>query len=67
MNGAVGVVEMINDISDTAWLVNNATAGPYMAVVSTSMFLDVIDLFLLTPDNIAGILVYQNGSTRYFI
>ncbi|XP_013167231.1 PREDICTED: nicastrin [Papilio xuthus] len=64
MNGAVGVVQMIDDVSDAAWLVNNATAGPYMAVVNTAMFLDVIDLFMLKSDNVAGILIYQNGTAR---
>ncbi|VVC94151.1 unnamed protein product [Leptidea sinapis] len=37
-NGTVGVVHMINDISDAQWLVYNSSAGPYIGVVSTNTF-----------------------------
>nr|XP_021182920.2 nicastrin [Helicoverpa armigera] len=59
-NGAVGVVHMIKDISDAQWLMQNASAGPYMAVVSTAMFYDVYELLLSQPALIAGVLLHDN-------
>ncbi|KOB70276.1 Nicastrin [Operophtera brumata] len=50
---------MIRDIDDAKWLVTDAAAGPYMAVVNTSLFNNVIELFMENPDNIAGVLVYN--------
>ncbi|CAH2068575.1 unnamed protein product, partial [Iphiclides podalirius] len=64
INGAVGVVQMINDISDAQWLAHNASAGPYMAVVSTALFHDVIELVMANPANTAGILIYHNSTMR---
>lgn len=61
-NGAVGVVHMIKDVTDAHWLVENATAGPYMAVVSTALFYDVFDLLFKQPELIAGILLYDNAT-----
>lgn len=63
-NGAVGVVQMIKDVSDAQWLVENSTAGPYMAVVSTAQFNDVIELLMEQPANVAGILLYDNITNR---
>ncbi|XP_041974458.1 nicastrin [Aricia agestis] len=63
-NGAVGVVHMVRDISHAQWVVYNATAGPYMPVVSTSVFNIVIELLLEEPSNIAGILVFHNATAR---
>ncbi|XP_069354444.1 nicastrin isoform X1 [Maniola hyperantus] len=62
LNGEVGVVQMIYNISDAQWLVRNGSAGPYMAVVSTSLYYDVIELLLQEPDNIAGVLLYDNAT-----
>ncbi|XP_045760866.1 nicastrin isoform X3 [Maniola jurtina] len=62
LNGEVGVVHMIYNISDAQWLVHNGSAGPYMAVVSTALYYDVIELLLQEPDNIAGILLYDNAT-----
>ncbi|XP_030028007.2 nicastrin isoform X1 [Manduca sexta] len=58
--GAVGVIHMVDNISDAQWLVYNATEGPYMAVVSTSLFYDIVELFMSYPKNIAGVLIYDN-------
>lgn len=63
-NGAVGVVHMIKEVSDAEWVALNASAGPYVPVVSTSQFHDVIEVFMENPDNIAGILLYENITTR---
>ncbi|XP_028165735.1 nicastrin [Ostrinia furnacalis] len=60
--GAVGAVLMIKELNDAIWLTQNATSGLYMAVVSTALFQDVIEEFLSHPENVAGILVYENAS-----
>ncbi|CAG9783039.1 unnamed protein product [Diatraea saccharalis] len=65
-NGAVGVVHFVIDQTDANWLVNNASAGPYMAIVSTMMFNQVIDTFLKQPGNIAGVLLFHNSSLGIF-
>ncbi|CAH2267190.1 jg2922 [Pararge aegeria aegeria] len=62
LNGEVGVVQMIYNISDAQWLVHNSSAGPYMAVVSTTLYYDIIEILLRYPDNIAGILLYDNAT-----
>lgn len=59
-NGAVGIVQMINTVADAQWIVFNSTAGQYMAIVSTSLFNNVVDLFIEHPQNVAGVLLYQN-------
>lgn len=61
-NGAVGVIQMIRNVNDALWLVQNATAGPYMAVVSTILFDNVIEIFLEQPTEIAGVVLYENIS-----
>ncbi|XP_075985469.1 nicastrin [Anticarsia gemmatalis] len=61
-NGAVGVVQMIRGVEDAQWLVQNSTAGPYMAVVSTALFYDVIELFMDQPAYISGVLLYDNAT-----
>ncbi|KAJ8734054.1 hypothetical protein PYW07_014605 [Mythimna separata] len=68
INGAVGVVHMIKEIIDVQWLMQNATAGPYMVVVSTHLFPDVIEHILEKPAIIAGILLHDNatGSSASF-
>ncbi|CAG4922292.1 unnamed protein product [Colias eurytheme] len=63
-NGAVGVVHMIFDVADAEWIVHNSTAGPYVGVVSTSLFHSVIDLLISEPSNVAGILLYDNATMR---
>lgn len=55
---------MIRDVGDAQWLVTNATASPYIAIVSTSMFSNVIEVFMEHPDNIAGVLIYENATER---
>lgn len=67
-NGAVGVVHMLKEFNDVQWLMQNATAGPYMVVVSTYLFSNVIERILEKPDIIAGILLHDNatGSTATF-
>ncbi|KAL4709189.1 hypothetical protein ACJJTC_008117 [Scirpophaga incertulas] len=55
-----GVVHFIKERSEAEWIVHNATAGPYMAVVSVLLFNSIIDMFLKKPDNIAGVVVFDN-------
>lgn len=55
---------MIREVNDAKWLSQNATAGPYMAVVSTLLFPDVVDELLEYPENVAGILLYENATKR---
>lgn len=56
---------MIRDIDDAKWLVTDAAAGPYMAIVNTSLFNNVIELFMEKPENIAGVLVFdRNDNTN---
>lgn len=50
---------MVDDIDDAKWLVTEAAAGPYMAIVNTSLFNNIIALFMEKPTNIAGVLVYD--------
>ncbi|XP_050360014.1 nicastrin [Nymphalis io] len=64
LSGAVGVVQMIQNVTDAEWLIHNSSAGPYMAVVSTSLFYDVIELFMQQPDNVAGVLLFDNITMR---
>lgn len=59
--GAVGPVLMIKEINDALWLTQNGTAGPYIAVVSTALFHDIIEEFMNNPTNVAGILVYEDA------
>lgn len=56
---------MVNDVSDAQWIAFNATAGPYVAVVSTSMFYDVIELLINHSDKVAGVLLYENETLRW--
>ncbi|CAK1548578.1 unnamed protein product [Leptosia nina] len=63
-NGSVGVVHMIKEISDAQWLISNSSAGPYVAVVSTSLFNNIIDLLIAEPNHVAGVLLYDNSTTR---
>lgn len=65
LSGAVGVVHMIQNKTDAEWMIYNASAGPYMAVVNTVVFYDVIDLLLEKSHNVAGILLYDNPAIRY--
>ena len=58
---------MIQNKSDADWMTYNASAGPYMAVVNTVVFYDIIDLLIQKSDNVAGILLYDNPAARYKI
>lgn len=62
--GAVGVVHIVENIGEAQWLVYNASAGPYMAIVSTSLFQDIIELFMENAQNVAGVLMFNNASDR---
>ncbi|KAJ2946436.1 hypothetical protein O0L34_g12478 [Tuta absoluta] len=62
--GAVGVVHMINTLDDAQWIVQNATAGPYMAVVNTATFYSIVETLMDHPDNVAGVLLYDNSSAQ---
>lgn len=56
----MGIIQIVNNVDDAKWIVFNSTAGTYMAVVSTSVFNSVIELFMEYPTNVAGILIYEN-------
>lgn len=56
---------MIESLSDVEWVVFNGTAGPYVAVISTALFYDTVELFMEHPDNVAGILIYDSVKIRY--
>ncbi|KAI5632519.1 nicastrin domain-containing protein [Phthorimaea operculella] len=62
--GAVGVVHMINTLDDVQWMVHNATAGPYMVVVNTATFHSIVETLMNHPDNVAGVLLYDNSSAQ---
>ncbi|XP_045455287.1 nicastrin [Melitaea cinxia] len=64
LSGTVGIVEMIQNVSDAQWLVHNSSAGPYMAVVSTWLFYDIIEILMHHPENVAGVLLYDNVTMR---
>lgn len=51
---------MVNAVNDANWIVFNSTAGPYIAVVDTSLFQSVIEIFMENPENVAGILLYEH-------
>lgn len=55
---------MVKEVSDAEWVAFNSSAGPYVAVVSTAQFHNVIELFMAHPDNIAGILLFDNATER---
>ncbi|CAG9575785.1 unnamed protein product [Danaus chrysippus] len=55
---------MISNISDAQWMVYNSSAGPYVAVVNTIVFNEVIEIFMQEPTNVAGILLYENATER---
>ncbi|XP_053601840.1 nicastrin [Plodia interpunctella] len=58
--GTVGAVQMVRKIDDAQWIAFNGTAGPYMAVVSTAIFHEVIEILMSHPENVAGILLFAN-------
>lgn len=60
----MGVVQMIRAVSDAEWMTLNGTAGPYTAVVSTSMFREIVEVLMQHPTNVAGILVYDNATEK---
>lgn len=55
---------MLKEFNDVQWLLQNATAGPYMVVVSTYLFSDVIEHILEKPDIVAGMLLHDNATGR---
>lgn len=60
--GAVGVVHIVENMNEAQWLVYNASAGPYIAIVSTSLFQDIFELFMEKSQNIAGVLIFDNAN-----
>lgn len=61
-SGTVGVVHMINNITDAQWMVTNGEAGPYVAVVSTALFPGIVEILMGNPLNVAGVLLYDNDT-----
>ncbi|KAJ0181165.1 hypothetical protein K1T71_003250 [Dendrolimus kikuchii] len=64
--GAVGVVQMISDITDAQWIAFNSSAGPYMAIVNTDIFKDVIEVLMGHPENVAGVVIFNNVTDSTF-
>ncbi|CAH2099957.1 unnamed protein product [Euphydryas editha] len=64
LSGAVGVVHMIRNVTDAQWLVYNSSAGPYVAVVNTWLFYDIIELLMNKSENVAGVLLYDDATMR---
>ncbi|XP_013195444.2 nicastrin [Amyelois transitella] len=62
--GTVGVVQMVHNLEDAQWIAYNGTAGPYMAVVSTAIFHDVIEVLMSHSGHVAGILLFANATIR---
>lgn len=55
----MGVVQIVSDVTDAQWIAFNSSAGPYIAVVDTSIFGDVVEVLMEYPDNVAGIVVFN--------
>lgn len=53
---------MINNVADAQWMVTSGNAGPYIGVVSTAIFHDIIEILMGNPVNVAGVLLYENGT-----
>ncbi|KAL2715967.1 nicastrin isoform X1 [Vespula squamosa] len=64
-SGSVGVIHLIEHEDDVRWLETNATAGPYTAVLSFSMFMRNILIRLKNTNNINGVLLARNNSQKY--
>ena len=46
-SGNVGIIQFVENDNDVAWLVENATVSPYMAVLQPSMFTKYVLNYLL--------------------
>lgn len=64
-SGSVGVIHLVEHEDDVRWLETNATAGPYTAVISFSMFTKKILIRLKNTNNINGVLLARNISQEY--
>ncbi|XP_026281951.1 nicastrin isoform X2 [Frankliniella occidentalis] len=60
-SGNVGVVHIIENQSDVDWLVKDALAPPYVAVVQPAMFSKSLLLSLQTSEKVNGVAVINNG------
>ncbi|XP_015588918.1 nicastrin isoform X2 [Cephus cinctus] len=58
--GSVGVIQLVDSDSDIKWLQENATAGPYAAVLPFSMFTRDVLIRLRNTNNVNGILLTRN-------
>ncbi|EZA58167.1 Nicastrin [Ooceraea biroi] len=61
-SGSVGVVHLVEVDDDITWLEKNATAGPYVVVLSFAMFKKNTLLRLRDTNNINGVLLAKNNS-----
>lgn len=64
VSGSLGVIHFIQNEHDIDWLINNAKAGPYMAVVPPKIFNQRnLMLEIQSSKDISGILLAINGSS----
>ncbi|XP_033222555.1 nicastrin [Belonocnema kinseyi] len=63
-SGSIGAIHFIGNETDLKWLELNSTAGPYVAVMSFSMFTRDTLLRLRKTNNINGILLANIAKSR---
>ncbi|XP_054278426.1 nicastrin-like isoform X1 [Macrosteles quadrilineatus] len=59
-SGSKGVVHFVNNQSDVQWLLQQSSAGPYMAVVPPQLFTRSVMLQLRDSPRVSGILLAVN-------
>lgn len=63
-SGNVGVIHFIENQTDLEWLLHNATADPYMAVVQPHMFTKSVMIDLKDSGKVNGIVLVNNHSAE---
>ncbi|XP_069684848.1 nicastrin isoform X2 [Periplaneta americana] len=63
-SGNVGVIHFIENQTDLEWLLNNATADPYMAVIQPNMFTKNVMSDLKNSGKVNGIVLVNNHSAE---
>nr|XP_050847580.1 nicastrin [Vespula vulgaris] len=64
-SGSVGAIHLVEHENDIRWLETNATAGPYIAVLTFFTFTKDNLIRLKNSNNINGILLIRNVSEKY--
>ena len=63
-SGSIGAIQFVETDQDLKWLESNSTAGPYVAIMSFSMFTRDTLLRLRNTKNINGILLANITESR---